>query len=61
MAVLGKEDDRPILWYYYLLAGPDGDQLLGIFTLDPEGEKAFNAEDRAILGTLEWKASPAAK
>jgi len=61
MAVIGREGERPILWYYYLLAGPEGDQLLGIFTLDPEGEKSFNAEDRAILGTLEWKAPAAAK
>lgn len=61
MAVVGHEGDRPVLWYYYLLAGPEGDQLLGIFTLDPETEKRFDAEDRAILGTLEWKAPGAAK
>lgn len=61
MAVLGREGDRPILWYYYLLAGPEGDQLLGIFTLDPDGEKGFNAQDRAILNTLEWKAAGGAK
>ena len=61
LAVVGREGDRPILWYYYLLAGPDGDQLLGIFTLDPEGEKDFDAEDRAILGTLQWKPAAGAK
>jgi hypothetical protein len=57
MAVVGHEGERPVLWYYYLLAGPEGDQLLGIFTLAPESEKRFNGEDRAVLGSLEWKAA----
>ena len=57
IAVLGHEGARPVLWFYYLIASPEGDQLLGIFTLDPETEKRFNGEDRAILGSLEWKAA----
>jgi hypothetical protein len=61
MAVLGHEGERPVLWFYYLLAGPDGDQLLAIFTLDAEGEAKFGGADRAILSTLRWKAPGAAK
>jgi hypothetical protein len=50
-----------VLWYYYLIAAPDGDQLLATFTLDQESEKRFGDQDRAILETLRWKATSLAK
>ena len=56
VAVLGQEGDLAVLWYYYLIASPDGDQLLATFTLDQESEKRFGTADREILSTLEWKA-----
>lgn len=61
VAVSGREGDLGVLWYYYLIAAPDGDQLLATFTLDQESEKRFGDQDRAILETLRWKATPLPK
>ncbi len=57
VAVAGQEGDLGVLWYYYLIASPDGDQLLATFTLDQQSEKRFGNADREILSTLEWKAA----
>lgn len=56
MGISGREGALDVLWYYYLIAGPEGDQLLATFTLDAQSEKKFGAEDESIVGTLEWKA-----
>ena len=32
VSVLGKEGDVDVLWYYYAIAAPDGDQVLAVFT-----------------------------
>ncbi|MDB5350693.1 MAG: hypothetical protein JWN86_1940 [Planctomycetota bacterium] len=56
VAVAGQEGDLGVLWYYYLIASPEGDQLLATFTLDQGSEKRFGNADREILSTLEWKA-----
>ncbi len=55
VAVQGREGDLGVLWYYYLMAGPEGDQLLATFTLELGAEKAFAGEDPRMLGTLRWK------
>ena len=33
VGVQGREGDLGVVWYYYLVASPDGDQLLATFTL----------------------------
>ena len=33
VGVQGREGDLGVVWYYYLVASPDGDQLVAIFTL----------------------------
>lgn len=55
--VLGREGTLDVIWYYYLLASPNGDQLLATFTLDAASETKFLSEDEALIGALEWKAT----
>ena len=54
LAVQGREGDLGVLWYYYLLASPEGDQLLATFTLAEEDAKAFGDQDLEIIGSLQW-------
>lgn len=60
VAVAGFEGEVGILWYYYLLASPAGDQLVATFTLGQAQTKAFANQDAQLIGSLVWKdpASP---
>ena len=44
-----------VVWYYYLLASPEGDQLLATFTLADTEVQAFGGQDEALMGSLRWK------
>ncbi len=55
--VLGREGALDVIWYYYLLASPSGDQLLATFTLDAASQTRFGPEDETLIEALEWKAS----
>ncbi len=55
VSVAGRERDVAILWYYYLVAGPGGDQLLATFTLEQAAEKRFGDGDQRLIETLSWK------
>ncbi|MEO6810887.1 MAG: hypothetical protein ABI353_17360 [Isosphaeraceae bacterium] len=61
VAVAGLEGEVGILWYYYLLASPAGDQLVATFTLGQAQTKAFADQDAQLIGSVEWKdvAAPA--
>ncbi|MBX6313415.1 MAG: hypothetical protein IRY99_10940 [Isosphaeraceae bacterium] len=59
VAVQGREGDAGILWYYYLVASPEGDQLLATFTLGEAQAKAFGDQDLQLIGSLEWKGAAA--
>ncbi len=50
----GKQGEVGIVWYYYLLAGPDGDQLVATFTLGAAQAESFAAQDLKIVGSLTW-------
>jgi hypothetical protein len=54
VAVEGKEGDVGILWYYYLVASPEGNQLLVTFTLGEAQAKSFGNQDLQVIGSLEW-------
>lgn len=56
--VRGREGDVGIIWYYYLVAGPEGDQLLVTFTLGQGQVKAFGDQDARLIGSLEWTTPP---
>ncbi len=60
VAVQGKEGKAGVLWYYYLIAGPRGDQVLAIFTVGLDQRERFGDQDLRLIGSFEWL-GPAAK
>jgi hypothetical protein len=54
VGVQGREGDVGLLWFYYLVAGPEGDQLLATFTVTQEQAKTFREQDLSIIGSLQW-------
>ncbi len=58
LAAQGREGDLGVLWYYYLVASPEGDQLLVTFTLADSQAKAFGDQDLQLIGSLRWNARP---
>ncbi len=55
ITVQGKQGDSGVLWDYYLIAGPDGDQLIATFTLGLSQQAQFADQDLRLIGSLEWK------
>lgn len=58
LGVQGREGDLGVLWYYYLIASPAGDQLLATFTLADADAAAFAPEDENLIGSLRWNDPP---
>ena len=54
VGIQGRQGDVGVVWYYYLIASPDGDQLVAIFTLAEPYAKAFGDQDAEMIGTLRW-------
>jgi hypothetical protein len=54
VGVQGREGQLGVVWYYYLLAGPEGDQLLATFTLAADHVKALGDQDLEMIGSLQW-------
>ena len=54
VGVQGREGDLAVLWNYYLIANPEGDQLLATFTLAAQNVKDFGDQDLEMIGSLEW-------
>jgi hypothetical protein len=55
VGVQGREGDVGVVWYYYLVASPEGEQLLVTFTLGEAQVKQFGDQDLQLIGSLEWK------
>jgi len=55
VAVEGHEGEVGLIWYYYLVASPEGEQLLAAFTLGQAKAREFADQDVRLIGTLEWK------
>jgi hypothetical protein len=60
VAIQGREGNADVLWYYYLIAGPQGDQVLAIFTLGLDQQERFGDQDLRLIGSFEWL-GPAAR
>jgi len=58
LGVQGREGELGVLWYYYLIASPAGDQLLATFTLADSDAAEFAQEDETLIGTLRWNDPP---
>jgi hypothetical protein len=54
VGVQGREGDLGVIWYYYLLASPSGEQLLATFTLAVDHQKTFGEGDLDLIGSLRW-------
>jgi hypothetical protein len=60
VGVQGRDGDLGVVWYYYLIAGPTGDQLLATFTLAQDHMQIFGNQDLELVGSLRWLTAPAA-
>jgi hypothetical protein len=58
LGVQGRYNDLGLLWFYYLIASPAGDQLLATFTLVDSDAAGFGSEDETIIGSLQWNDPP---
>jgi hypothetical protein len=56
VGVQGREGSLGVVWYYYLVAGPAGDQLLVTFTLAQGYAPTFGDQDAEMIGSLRWLA-----
>lgn len=58
LGVQGRQGELGLVWYYYLIASPHGEQLLATFTLADSDAAAFGQADEAIVGSLQWNDPP---
>ena len=54
VSVHGREGNVDVLWYYVLIAGSEGDQVLAVFTLSPARQEAFGDGDVRLVAGFEW-------
>jgi hypothetical protein len=54
VGVQGRERELGVLWYYYLVGSPEGDQLLATFTLAQDDANSFGDQDLQLIGSLQW-------
>jgi hypothetical protein len=54
VGVQGREGGLGVVWYYYLVASPAGDQLIVTYTLAAQDARAFGEQDVEMIGTLRW-------
>jgi hypothetical protein len=54
VGVQGREGQLGIVWYYFLAASPEGEQLLATFTMAEDHVKAFGDQDLDMIGSLQW-------
>jgi hypothetical protein len=54
VGVQGREGEIGVIWYYYLLASNEGDQLLATFTLIEDHLKIFRESDVDLIGSIRW-------
>jgi hypothetical protein len=55
LTIQGRQGDAGVLWHYYLIASPEGDQLIATFTLGLAQQTQFGDQDLRLIGSLEWK------
>jgi hypothetical protein len=60
LAAVGQSGDLPIVWYYYIAASPQGQQLVFIFQLDARRVDQFGPQDLAVIGSLEFESAKTA-
>ncbi len=61
VGVRGRQGNLGVIWYYYLIAGPEGDQVLATFTLAETETPAFADRDEVLIGSFRWLGQVAAR
>ncbi|MGE3821359.1 MAG: hypothetical protein AB7I30_18265, partial [Isosphaeraceae bacterium] len=51
----GRQGDLGVVWYYYLIASPEGEQVVATFTLAVPSLSTFGDEDERLIGTFRWE------
>jgi hypothetical protein len=54
LGIQGRQGELGVVWYYYLVASPAGDQLVVTYTLAAQDAPAFGDEDEQMISTLRW-------
>ncbi len=54
LAAAGANGDKPVVWYYHLAAGPQGNQVVFIFRLHPDQIDRFGATDLSVVSSVEF-------
>jgi hypothetical protein len=54
VGVQGREGKLGIVWYYFLIASPEGEQLLATYTLAEDHMQVFGEQDLLMIGSLKW-------
>lgn len=54
VGVQGREGALDVVWYYYLLASPAGDQVVATYTLAAKDAQAFGDQDVAMMQSFRW-------
>ncbi|HZT78790.1 MAG TPA: hypothetical protein VFA26_01100, partial [Gemmataceae bacterium] len=54
LSALGKLDDVPVMQNFYLIAGPNGDQVVLVFTMAPKQADRLGSRDLALAGSIEF-------
>lgn len=61
VAVQGRQGDVGIVWDYYLIASPEGDQVLATFTHAAAQTRSFGDQDLRLVGSFRWTDRPDSK
>jgi hypothetical protein len=56
VSMLGKADGVAVLQNFYLVAGPNGDQVVVAVTLTPKKAEQLGSRDLALAGSVELPA-----
>jgi hypothetical protein len=54
ISALGHLDGAPVLQNFYLLAGPNGDQAIVLFTMHPKQADKLGSRDLSLVGGIEF-------
>jgi hypothetical protein len=58
ISVLGQVDEVPAVQNYYVIAGPNGDQAVALFTMTPKQAAKLGSRDLTLAGGLEFPQKP---
>lgn len=58
VVVQGQVEQVGVIWIYYLIANPEGDQLLATFTMAQSQAERFGDQDLGMIGSLSWPNTP---